>query len=119
MKRISTITAAGFLALAGAAAASDAAEHAADPAMEGTASRAQTTTNATADEPISEKLMRVTFAKLDTDKNGRLAPDEVYMYPELSAIFPDADADRDGSLTQDEFMTLRTRRDQLRNALAP
>lgn len=41
------------------------------------------------------------------------------MYPELSAIFPDADADRDGSLTQDEIMTLRTRRDQLRNALAP
>lgn len=43
MNRISTITAAGFLALAGAAAASDAAEHAADPTMEGTASPAQTT----------------------------------------------------------------------------
>src|SRR5690606_33202587 len=45
---------------------------------------------------------QVTWADLDTDKDGDLSKEEVTTVPALAQVFDDADADADGKLTADE-----------------
>jgi hypothetical protein len=46
---------------------------------------------------------QVTWADLDTDKDGSLSKAEVASVPALSQVFDAADADADGKLTADEY----------------
>jgi len=46
---------------------------------------------------------QVTWADLDTDKDGALSKEEVTTVPALAQVFDDADADADGKLTADEY----------------
>ena len=46
---------------------------------------------------------QVTWADLDTDKDGALSKEEVATVPALTQVFDDADADADGKLTADEY----------------
>ena len=46
---------------------------------------------------------QVTWADLDTDKDGSLSKAEVATVPALSQVFDAADADADGKLTADEY----------------
>lgn len=45
------------------------------------------------------------FDKLDTNHDGKLTPDEAAVHPTVAAHFKDADADGDGVITKEEFMT--------------
>jgi hypothetical protein len=49
------------------------------------------------------------FGELDTDGNGRLMPTEAERSPELSEVFEDIDADRDGQLTVGEYLVAARR----------
>lgn len=46
---------------------------------------------------------QVTWADLDGDKDGNLSKQEVSTVPSLSQVFDQADADKDGKLTADEY----------------
>lgn len=46
---------------------------------------------------------QVTWADLDTDKDGALSQEEVASVPALAQVFADADADGDGKLTAEEY----------------
>ncbi|MGH8031959.1 MAG: EF-hand domain-containing protein [Luteimonas sp.] len=48
---------------------------------------------------------QVTWADLDTDKDGNLSKPEVATVPALSQVFDQADADKNGKLTADEYKT--------------
>lgn len=70
-----------------------------DGAMQSTPPQAASpTTTAPTAEP-----KQVTWADLDTDKDGSLSKTEVATVPALSQVFTAADADADGKLTADEY----------------
>lgn len=46
---------------------------------------------------------QVTWADLDTDKDGNLSKQEVTPVPSLTQVFDQADSDKDGKLTADEY----------------
>lgn len=48
---------------------------------------------------------QVTWADLDSDKDGNLSKQEVTTVPSLSQVFDQADTDKDGKLTADEYKT--------------
>ena len=60
------------------------------------------TTSPTTAAPTAE-AKQVTWADLDTDKDGSLSKAEVATVPALSQVFEAADADADGKLTADEY----------------
>jgi EF hand domain-containing protein len=45
------------------------------------------------------------FDKLDVNHDGKLTPDEAQAHPTVAAHFKDADANGDGIVTKEEFMT--------------
>jgi hypothetical protein len=49
------------------------------------------------------------FSSLDTNADGSLSPTEVSSKPGLQARFADADADRNGSLSNSEFAAFESR----------
>jgi hypothetical protein len=69
-----------------------------DGAMQSTPPGATAPTAAPTAEP-----KQVTWADLDTDKDGNLSKAEVATVPALSQVFDAADADADGKLTADEY----------------
>lgn len=46
---------------------------------------------------------QVTWADLDTDKDGNLSKEEVATVPALTQVFDAADTNADGNLTADEY----------------
>lgn len=52
---------------------------------------------------------QVTWADLDTDKDGSLTKTEVATVPALNQVFDQADADADGKLTADEYKTFASK----------
>ena len=44
-----------------------------------------------------------TFRSLDTNVDGSITPDEAEKFADLAVVFPQADSDRDGRLTNDEY----------------
>lgn len=66
-----------------------------------------TTTPPTTGSPMQPEAAaepkQVTWADLDTDKDGSLNKTEVATVPELTQIFDQADADADGKLTAEEY----------------
>lgn len=60
------------------------------------------TTDPTQAAPTAEP-QQVTWADLDTDKDGSLSKAEVTTVPELNQVFDQADADADGKLTAEEY----------------
>ena len=74
----------------------------ADPAQ---STQPTTTQNA---EPAAQPAdaaqpKQVTWADLDTDKDGNLSKQEVTPVPSLTQVFDQADSDKDGKLTADEY----------------
>jgi hypothetical protein len=65
-------------------------------------STAPQSTAPAAQAPTAEPK-QVTWADLDTDKDGSLTKTEVATVPALSQVFDQADADADGKLTADEY----------------
>lgn len=59
-------------------------------------------TDPTQAAPAAEP-QQVTWADLDTDKDGSLSKTEVATVPELTQVFDQADADADGKLTAEEY----------------
>jgi hypothetical protein len=45
------------------------------------------------------------FDKLDGNHDGKLTPDEAQIHPTVAAHFKDADANGDGVITKEEFMS--------------
>ena len=64
-------------------------------------------TPATPAEP-AQPANKVTWSELDADHDGALSKTEAEPVDSLSAAFDDADADKDGSLTADEYKAYRT-----------
>jgi len=50
----------------------------------------------------------VSFQKLDTNRDGQISLDEAKKSPEVSKMFGQADANRDGKLDSSEFSALET-----------
>jgi hypothetical protein len=44
-----------------------------------------------------------TFRSLDTNVDGSITPDEAEKFADLAVVFPQADRDRDGRLSNDEY----------------
>ena len=44
-----------------------------------------------------------TFRSLDTNVDGSITPDEAEKFADLAVVFPQADADRDGRLSNVEY----------------
>lgn len=55
---------------------------------------------------------QVTWADLDTDKDGSLTKTEVATVPALNQVFDQADADADGKLTADEYKAFASKEAQ-------
>jgi hypothetical protein len=70
-----------------------------DGAMQSTSPQS---TSPTTTAPTAEPK-QVTWADLDTDKDGSLSKAEVATVPALTQVFGAADADADGKLTADEY----------------
>jgi hypothetical protein len=66
------------------------------------AQSAPPTTQPQATAPTAQPK-QVTWADLDTDKNGSLSKTEVATVPELAQVFDTADANADGQLTAEEY----------------
>ena len=64
-------------------------------------------TPATPAEP-AQPANKVTWSELDADHDGALSKTEAEPVDSLSTAFDDADADKDGSLTADEYKAYRT-----------
>lgn len=62
---------------------------------------------------------RKTWADLDIDKNGNLDKAEAGGAPSLQAVFDQADANADGSLTGDEYKTYLAANGQKQDAATP
>lgn len=62
---------------------------------------------------------RKTWADLDIDKNGNLDKAEAVAAPSLQAVFDQADANADGSLTGDEYKTYLAANSQKHDAATP
>lgn len=62
---------------------------------------------------------RKTWADLDIDKNGNLDKAEAGGAPSLQAVFDQADANADGSLTGDEYKTYLAANSQKQDAATP
>jgi hypothetical protein len=62
---------------------------------------------------------RKTWADLDIDKNGNLDKAEAGGAPSLQAVFDQADANADGSLTGDEYKTYLAANDQKQDGAPP
>jgi len=52
---------------------------------------------------------QVTWADLDTDKDGNLTKTEVATVPALNQVFDQADADANGKLTAEEYKTFASK----------
>lgn len=88
----------GLIALAAAVAMPMAFAQTAPTTDDGMQSEPPTAAPAPTAEP-----QQVTWADLDTDKDGALSKEEVATVPALAQVFDDADADADGKLTADEY----------------
>ena len=66
---------------------------------------AQDATQATPATPATPATgaKKVTWADLDTDRNGSLSKTEAGALDSLSQVFDDADANKDGALSADEY----------------
>lgn len=76
------------------------------PTTQPTDPAAAQTTTAPTSPPASAPgadTRQVTWSGLDTDKDGKLNKAEVAPVQALTQVFDDADADRDGALTPDEY----------------
>lgn len=111
---------AGLIALGAALAipmafAQDAATTAQDPATtaEPTAQEATPTPQTTPEAAASKPM---TWADLDADGNGNLSKTEASNVQSLAQVFDDADADKDGQLTPDEYREYVAKAD---NSAAP
>lgn len=86
--------------------ANSAAQQATDAAQEANSAAQQATdASATAQQqaPAAEAPRQITWADLDTDKDGKLTKGEAAPVQALSSVFEEADSDKDGSLTPDEY----------------
>lgn len=72
-----------------------------------------TTQDPTAQDPTTQappeaaapaaQPQQMTWADVDTDKNGSISKDESSQLASLAQVFDDADSDSDGELTPDEY----------------
>jgi hypothetical protein len=66
------------------------------------AQSAPPTTQPQAPSPTAQPK-QLTWADLDTDKNGSMSKTDVATVPELAQVFDTADANADGQLTAEEY----------------
>ncbi|WP_242108988.1 EF-hand domain-containing protein [Luteimonas aquatica] len=75
-----------------------------DPAAAQATPPTTTTQNAEPSaQPPGAQPKQVTWADLDADKDGNLSKQEVTTVPSLTQVFDEADTDKDGKLTADEY----------------
>jgi Ca2+-binding EF-hand superfamily protein len=70
-----------------------------------TAGAAPSTTQAAPPAQTQSVDVGAIFDKLDTNHDGKLTPDEAAVHPTVAAHFKDADANGDGVITKEEFIT--------------
>ena len=74
-----------------------------NPAPSTSPAPAAPTPAAQADE--NKAMVRLAFSRVDTDKDGKLTPDEAAALPTVAAKFALLDANKDGFISEDEFVS--------------
>jgi len=79
-----------------------------DPTAQDPAATAATQDAATQATPTDQAApaaepKQMTWADVDTDKNGSISKDESAQLASLAQVFDDADGDKNGELTPDEY----------------